>query len=319
MSHAKHIKTNPCLFQSRNTTKDFFEGWYFKQSNDSNVVAIIVGVSRNNEDKKSFIQIIKSTGQTHFKDFAFEAFKFYDNPFKVEIENNSFSLEGLILDFICDDGVHIEADLKYTSMTRFYDKRYKGDIMGPLAHLPFNECNHGVISVKHNIDGFFSANKDKESFSSGVGYIEKDWGRSFPKWYLWVQANNFSTNDASLMVAVANLPYLFFNVKGIAAYFYLNGELHLLTTYNGARSKIRKTSHDVRVNISKRGFELLLEFSIKDTFSGELKSPKYGQMSGKINEYPQVTISAKVYKHGKLIFDEQSTQASAEMINLFKG
>ena len=61
--------------------------------------------------------------------------------------------------------------------------------MGPFHYLPFLECNHAIISLRHHITGSLKVNNQKFQII-GDGYIEKDWGRSFPQDYLWLQSNS---------------------------------------------------------------------------------------------------------------------------------
>ena len=46
------------------------------------------------------------------------------------------------------------------------------------------ECYHGIISMNHDILGSLKYNDEDISFNKGKGYMEKDWGHSFPKLYL---------------------------------------------------------------------------------------------------------------------------------------
>ena len=48
-----------------------------------------------------------------------------------------------------------------------------------------------------------------------MGYIEKDWGCSFPKTYIWCQGNNFEKSNASFMLSIANVPFKMFNFRGM--------------------------------------------------------------------------------------------------------
>ena len=82
--------------------------------------------------------------------------------------------------------------------------------MGPFAYFPFMECFHGVLSMKHRVSGSIVVNSKELIFNNGIGYIEKDWGRSFPKRYLWLQCNDFSTEETSIMVSIADIPFLGF-------------------------------------------------------------------------------------------------------------
>lgn len=61
--------------------------------------------------------------------------------------------------------------------------------MGPFAYLNGMACNHGIVSMKHQITGHMVIKGLDLYFKEDSGYIEKDWGRSFPKRYIWLQGN----------------------------------------------------------------------------------------------------------------------------------
>ena len=63
--------------------------------------------------------------------------------------------------------------------------------MGWYSFVPFMECNHGIVSVNHDLYGEISVNGNVIDFNNGKGYIEKDWGVSFPEAWIWIQSNNF--------------------------------------------------------------------------------------------------------------------------------
>lgn len=53
-------------------------------------------------------------------------------------------------------------------------------IMGWYAWVPTMECYHGVVSLDHAISGKLMIEDQAHDFNGGRGYIEKDWGKSFP-------------------------------------------------------------------------------------------------------------------------------------------
>ena len=55
-------------------------------------------------------------------------------------------------------------------------------VMGPFSFVPFMECYHGVVNIDHKISGSLMINNEEIDFTDGYGYIEKDWGKSFPNW-----------------------------------------------------------------------------------------------------------------------------------------
>lgn len=67
-------------------------------------------------------------------------------------------------------------------------------------------CKHGVISMHHQVNGTLTdASTHILTFKQDHGYIEKDWGHSFPEKYIWSQANHFPKKQTSLIVSVATI------------------------------------------------------------------------------------------------------------------
>ena len=69
--------------------------------------------------------------------------------------------------------------------------------------------------MKSNISGLLHFNGNLISFDDGVAYIEKDWGTSFPKSYVWCQSNEFLAFPANFMLSIATIPLGSFNFTGI--------------------------------------------------------------------------------------------------------
>ena len=82
--------------------------------------------------------------------------------------------------------------------------------MGPFSFVPFMECYHGIISMDHSIIGELSIKGKKVDFTSGRGYIEKDWGHSFPIGYVWMQSNHFSESKIPLNALLQKSPLRYF-------------------------------------------------------------------------------------------------------------
>ncbi len=84
---------NAELFQGEkylNKSRNYFEGWYFKNVNSQKGISFIPGISINNEDAKAFIQIITNE-VSYFVDYNIKDFEFNYSPFYIKIGDNSFS------------------------------------------------------------------------------------------------------------------------------------------------------------------------------------------------------------------------------------
>ena len=67
---------------------------------------------------------------------------------------------------------------------------------------------NGALVARKAVDG------ENINFENGRGYIEKDWGTSFPKKYCWIQCNNFASSEDSLFFSIAHIPFLGFEFMG---------------------------------------------------------------------------------------------------------
>lgn len=284
--------------------KSFFEGWYFKQQSKEDSIALIPGINISKDGNKyAFIQIITEE-KAYNVNYDFKDFSISDDKLTIKIKDNIFSTKGLILNIKSKD-INIKGRLIYSNITPI-----KGDIMGPFAYFPFMECFHGVLSLNHEVNGTLTVNNKEIIFNNDFGYIEKDWGRSFPKRYLWAQCNDFSVEDTSIMVSIADIPFLGLEFKGCIAVVYYKGREYRLATYNG----VNLVSYDEKGLVIKRG-AYKLEVKIKELSPQGLLAPNGGEMVRTIYENLICKTNFKFYKKDELIFDLDSNRASFEYVN----
>ena len=111
-----YLMRNPEVFQGEKYLedgKDYFEGWYFKNSNKKSTISFIPGINIDGKNKKAFIQIIVDTN-SYFVNCDIKDFEFNLKPFFIKIENNYFSKDGIKVD-IKDEkqNLNIYGKLKY--------------------------------------------------------------------------------------------------------------------------------------------------------------------------------------------------------------
>jgi hypothetical protein len=215
----------PILFQGRYKKDKYFEGWFFKHVSDDlkNTVCIIPGISLEPKNPHAFIQtIINSDGktvETNYYTFSLSDFQYNDNPFFIRIGKNVFSHNGIDL---LDESSPLTGKITFSNLTNIKTSKLFPNIMGYYAYLPFMECNHGIISMNHTLNGSLKVNGKNFNFDSGKGYIEKDWGTSFPKEYVWLQCNNFDIPEVSIMCSIANIPFLKKSFQGFICNLLIN-------------------------------------------------------------------------------------------------
>ena len=245
----------------------YFKGWYFKCSTEDRTIAFIPSYHYSDGKKSASLQII--TDDKVFN-IPFEKLEYSEKPLYVKIGDCIFSDKGITLEFQGDD-LSLKGTLNFKDLTPI---RY--DIMGPFKFVPFMQCRHRVYSMSHTINGEIVLNNHFFKFEKGIGYIEGDRGRSFPKKYIWT--GSCSRNN-SLMLSVADIPFLGFHFTGIIGVLPFNGKEYRIATYLGA--KIKEISENT-VTVKQGGFEFTAKLLKKKAQS--LAAPTNGNMCRTIHE-----------------------------------
>jgi len=191
---------------------------------------------------------------------------------------------------------------------------YSPGIMGPYAFIPFMECYHGILSMDHIIEGQLEINNKKIDFTGGRGYIEKDWGHSFPSAYIWMQSNHFSQKGVSIKVSVAKIPWLGSSFVGFIAGIYFNQKLIQFTTYNSTKL-LRSFANNQQVELIMENKEYRLDIVAHGNDAAELASPISGFMDGRISESMTSKLEAKLLnkKSNTIIFNDVGRNTALEV------
>lgn len=316
----KH-KINPLIFQGKKKNEKYFEGWYFKQvsSDLKNIISIIPGISKG-VDSHAFIQIIISnnvdgnaTLTTQYHKFLLDDFKYSDEPFCLIIGNNSFSNDGIELNIINSE-YSIKGRINFSEFTKINRNIFSPNAMGCFSYLPFMECYHDIISMNHNLDGIMTVNNNVYDFKGGKGYIEKDWGTSFPKEYIWLQSNHFDETDASIMFSLAHIPFLGASFQGFICNLIINGHEYRFATYNNSKvAKVINSGNVIELVVVKGEYELIIKAEICQD-SGELKAPSNGDMEIIIKEGLSGSVNISLLKNSVILFEGKGNPCAIEIM-----
>lgn len=306
----------PEIFQGHLKRKNYFEGWYFKHSsvNLDQVISVIPGIALNDFDSHAFIQVINGvTGQTTYTPFPVHTFRWHPGKMEIWIGASCFTDRFIDLDIDADE-IKLKGRLNYGSLVRFPKTLLSPGIMGWYSYVPFMECNHGIVSANHLITGILDYNGHEVSFDGGKGYIEKDWGTSFPEAWIWVHCNNFTTDDASLFISIAKIPWLGKFFVGLIAFLYFKGTFYHFTTYN--HSTIKSVGYDginLDIDLTHKKFRLHTRVTQKNEY--ELRAPVTGKMSRQVKESIDSEVTATLYdRDGTTLFQEHGRRAGLEII-----
>jgi hypothetical protein len=313
---------HPELFQGKITDTHYFEGWYFKVVDrpGKKAFAFIAGISlgEDKEDSHAFIQFFDGkTGSTDYVPFPVDDFRASEKEFAVYIGDNFFSQNRMTIKI---DANHrkIAGELTFKDLVPYPKTLLSPGIMGWYNFVPFMECKHGVVSLDHTVSGSLSVDGTHISFDGGRGYIEKDYGHSFPSSYVWMQSNHFQEHHASFMLSVATIPWIRKSFTGFLGALWFDGELYRFATYTGALiTRYERGEREVSVAIEDKKRILEVKAIWGDAWA--LRSPEFGMMDSKIYESLTSTIHLSLLEKSgrgvRTLFEATGRNAGVEIMD----
>lgn len=308
---------NPALFQGDMSRRGYFEGWYFKliDGDGKTAAAVIPGVALGgtpgSQDSHAFVQFILGQQARYFK-YGLDSFRADKRRFRVSIGENEFSADGIKL-CLGDGAARVEGELRFHDGLPFPTGPVWPGIMGPYGFVPGMECYHGIVSIRHGISGSLFAEGSQLNFNGGTGYIEKDWGRSFPSAWVWLQANHFSDGPAFLF-SVADIPWRRSSFVGFFAFLHLNGRLIRFATYTGA-CLVSLNEREGAIHAEIRQRDRVLAVTARPGLGGLLMAPKNGLMNTAIEETISATVEVRLLDGGRTVYEGVSACAGMERYN----
>lgn len=267
---------------------DHFEGWYFKivDSAGEQPYAFIPGIFLG-EDRHAFIQVLDGrTGTGTYHRFDVNRFTASKDEFAVSIGTNQFSMERIVLDLDRTDTAGtqcVKASVELGPPAPWPVRPLAPGVMGPYAFAPFMQCNHGILSLDHELSGFVRVDGLETCYDFGRGYVEKDWGKAFPEGYVWTQSNNFDRPGVCVTASVATIPWVTGEFRGFLVGFLFEGNLHRFMTYNGGVIESLTVS-ETHLHLKIRNRTHRLEVDSRKEAGGMLKAPYERQMLERVAE-----------------------------------
>lgn len=302
----------PDRYHGWGRTKSYFEGWYFKMvmSDGSLAISVIPGVSMDeNGDRHAFIQVIDGTKtESFYYEFPFEDFHAEPTRFAVRIGTNYFSKDEITLNL-----PDLKGTIQMSDHTPWPKTLGAPGIMGWYSFVPKMQCYHGVLSLYHQLSGSLELKNTAFNFEQGIGYIEKDWGTSFPKCWIWLHSNHFELPDrkVSLLASIAHIPWMGNYFVGFLVGFYLDDELYQFTTHNGANISTMMDEDKVYMTCSRK--DTTLSIIATKAPGADLVSPISGGMRGKVNESISAKIQVVLSRAGKVMYEGVGQHSGMEI------
>jgi len=319
--HRLGMLYDPARFQGAYRRDGYFEGWYFKfvgRRGEADTLAVIPGVSRaaGGDEGHAFVQVIRPGGRVRYFAFPLWDFRYARDRFAISVGPNVFDRHHISLDLEGDDaGPPIRGEVRSGSWWPWPVTLTAPGIMGWYRYVPSMECYHGVLSMDHAVSGTLLIDGAELVLDGGRGYVEKDWGVSFPSSWIWAQSNHFGTAGVSCTVSVARIPWRGSSFTGHIAGLLLDGRLHRFATYTGSRLlEVASAEGHARIVMGSR--RMRLEIDLEGAVPGALKAPVLGAMQGRSDEALDGRLRVRLVRDGSgVVFAAEGRAAGVEVMD----
>ena len=321
MIHWLRRTLHPAWYQGHGKGPPYFEGWYYKlvDSTEQHRLAVIPGIFRAVDPREShaFIQVLDGTsGSATYQRYPVETFRAAASRFGVQIGVSRFTLRHIALEIDSSER-SVSGSLRFRDVTPWPVTVTSPGVMGWFAWIPLLQTYHGVLSFDHMLEGTVSLDGQAIDFTDGRGYIEKDWGRSFPDAWVWMQTNHFNRPGTSFTASVATIPWLGTSFRGFIIGLWHEGHIYRFATYTGA--KIDELSIDggmIAAVISDRRHRL--EVAAHGAEIGVLRGPTGLSMARRVPESLNAGVTVRLLALGgtkpRLIFEGTGRNAGLEVV-----
>lgn len=306
------------IFQGSAKRHMYFEGWYCKMvsADGKSIYALIPGIAFGKKGTvgHAFIQVINGkTGRTSYHRFPAEEFRYSRKVFSVAIGKNRFGREGIDVGF-GEGKDRFQARVKFSEVKPLPGRLVWPGIMGWYRFAPFMETYHGLVSMDHRLEGGGTVGGQRVTFDGGRGYIEKDWGHTFPRSWIWMQSNHFEQEGVSFMCSVARVPWLGKAFQGFLGFLLIEDKVYRFATYTGARlEKLDMQPESVAFVIQSKEFRI--EVCARRSKTGELQAPVAGAMDRRIAESVDAILEVKLLdKMGNILYQGEGKNAGLEVV-----
>jgi len=278
---------HPEAYHGRGRGAPFFEAWYLRlcTSDGRRSWSVIPGLFRGRDPgcSHAFVYVIDDESyETTRHRFPTSAFEASETGFDVRVGPNRFGAAGLEL-AIDDEQRRLRGRVEFGALAPWPVRAWSPGVMGPFSWVPTMECYHGIVSLDHTLRGRLDTGTGSACFDGGRGYIEKDWGRSFPSTWVWIQANTFERPGVCLSASIARVPWRGRSFPGFLVGLYHDGRLEPFTTHGGAELVALADDGRTLALAIRRG-DRYLEVSATRGRTASIPTPTPSGMDGRVEE-----------------------------------
>lgn len=280
-----HLRGN---FQQGN----YFEGWFqkiYSAEHNASFIIIYGYATQNSIESFGFIQLLLPDGEPRF-------LYFHKNEVSCDPTRHVFKMGRQILSteaicIQCND-INIQLNLLGNKPIRTLKNS-----MGYTYFVPGLPCYHAVLNPSHQVSGTIQAGQHHYSLDRATGYLEKNWGNSFPKSYFWMHAVDPLNPKISMLFSRAEIKWMGYNFIRHVGYFNNDGsalDLRLFKDFQLRTAAAEQNQRLLRLGTK----EVQLEVGIKHGKKVMFKGPANGNLSRTIPHHADAQVEVSLNQNG---------------------
>lgn len=284
-------------------TKKGFMSWYYNfiDAQKENLLEISIGKTQEEGNSEYYLSIA-SNQKAFSKEIKLSGERVKWEKDGMHYDSCSFDQNGIALD-LEDEAYHIKGSLSFTENRGTNRSKWQTGVMGPFKYWPFLNSYHDVTSLAHQLSGSITINNETIDFTGGKGYMEKEWGKQYPKIWVWAQCNHFKEHDIALMVGVARMPFLWEYYTSFSVPVYYKGSLEVFSNYNGGQiAKLYRYKGYIHLIITQKS--KVLDLKIYGEDEAELVSSYNSHMIRDVYQCQMAKMEIKIMQSNHIILED---------------
>lgn len=271
----------------------YFEGWFqkiYSKKYNASFVIIYGYATRNTEDTLGFIQIL-------IPNKAPQIIYFNKNEISCDSEQHIVRMGENLL---TTETIQINANdinIRLKLMNNQVKQTFKNS-MGYSYFLPNLPCYHSVLNTGHQVTGEIQQKEAGYVLNNDMGYLEKNWGTSFPESYIWLHAVDPHDSKVSMLFSLAEIKWIGKKfIKHVGHFHYDNKQIDLrsLMSFATSNPSSSKDKYQIRMISKTIQLDILIVFGNKVL----LKGPQEGVLSSDIIHYIDADIQIQFSENNK--------------------
>jgi hypothetical protein len=308
-------KYRPSSLKGALNKNKYFEGWFqkvYSSEHQASFVIIYGYATANSPDTFGFIQLLLPGKLPWLYYFPKNEISFDKDNHIMVMGTNKLSKD--LIEINTKD-ISIKLNFKNNQLIQSFKNS-----MGYSYFVPNLPCYHSVLNPSHVVSGEIRYDDGQYSLVNEMGYLEKNWGTSFPENYFWLHAIDPKNPQISLLFSRAEIKWLGKKFIRHVGHLRVDGiEIDLRELRNISITTLDQNTEVQIIRFESKSLKLYISINIGKNVI--LKGPTNGALSRDIDHHADAVIDVKMSTENKIRqfqmvgnFEKINTPAAAQNV-----